>query len=125
MYLTGEEEPAPPPGLEVPFGPGDNNIGPDAEASLEAALAAIQAAPPTARLLVEGHADSDGDEAYNGALSLRRAQAVASGSSRRAASTSPRGPSSLGARTRHSHPRTPPRVPRETGVVVVVEPSPA
>jgi hypothetical protein len=76
-YLTGEEQPAPAPALMVPFGMGGDDIGPAAEAPLQAALAAIQGAPPESPVLVEGHADSAGDDAYNDALSLRRAQAVA------------------------------------------------
>ena len=46
------------------------------EASLYDLLQAIDEAPPDTRLIVEGHADGAGDDAYNRALSTRRAEAV-------------------------------------------------
>ena len=46
------------------------------EASLYDLLQAIDEAPPDTRLIVEGHADGNGDDAHNRALSTRRAEAV-------------------------------------------------
>lgn len=46
------------------------------EASLYDVLAAIEQAPAAAHIIIEGHADGTGDEAYNRALSLRRAEEV-------------------------------------------------
>ena len=62
---------------EVPFASGGAQLGGDADAALQAALAAIQAAAPDSPVLVEGHADSAGDDEYNADLSRQRAQAVA------------------------------------------------
>jgi outer membrane protein OmpA-like peptidoglycan-associated protein len=66
-----------PPPAEVPFAAGGAQLDGDADAALQAALAAIQAATPDSPVLVEGHADNDGDDEYNADLSRQRAQAVA------------------------------------------------
>lgn len=46
------------------------------EASLYDVLAAIEHAPASARIVIEGHADGTGDPDYNRALSLHRAEEV-------------------------------------------------
>jgi outer membrane protein OmpA-like peptidoglycan-associated protein len=46
------------------------------EASLYDLLRSIDEAPSDVRVIVEGHADGTGDDAYNRALSTRRAEAV-------------------------------------------------
>jgi outer membrane protein OmpA-like peptidoglycan-associated protein len=78
-YAAAEDRPPPPatPVAEVPFAAGGAQLDGDADAALQAALAAIQAATPDSPVLVEGHADNDGDDEYNADLSRQRAQAVA------------------------------------------------
>ena len=62
---------------DVLFDPGEAALRPDAVPSLRSIVTAIQAAPPGAALLVEGHTDSLGETAYNDALALARAEGVA------------------------------------------------
>ncbi len=62
---------------DVLFDPGEASLRPDAIPSLQSIVTAIQAAPPDAALLVEGHTDSLGETAYNDALALARAEGVA------------------------------------------------
>ncbi len=78
-YAAAEDGPPPAdtPVAEVPFAAGGAQLDGDADAALGAALAAVQAAPPESPVLVEGHADSAGDDEYNADLSRQRAQAVA------------------------------------------------
>ncbi len=62
---------------DVLFDPGESALRPDAIPSLRSIVTAIQAAPPGAAVLVEGHTDSLGETAYNDALALARAEGVA------------------------------------------------
>jgi outer membrane protein OmpA-like peptidoglycan-associated protein len=54
----------------------DTELSSCGEASLYDLLRAIDEAPPDTHLVVEGHADGSGEDAYNRALSTRRAEAV-------------------------------------------------
>lgn len=64
--------------LPVQFAFGSAEILPAAREQLDALAAGIQLLPPQRRLVVEGHTDAVGGEAYNRVLSQRRADAVKS-----------------------------------------------
>lgn len=76
-------EPAPvsrpdcPPALIVMFAPGSVKLHPAEQAKLQSLTAWLRQHPQS-RLLLEGYADSTGDEQTNLVLSYRRAKAVAS-----------------------------------------------
>jgi outer membrane protein OmpA-like peptidoglycan-associated protein len=61
---------------DVLFDTGQATLKPGADLSLDRLATYLKAHPQT-RILVEGHTDSVGSDAYNDALSLRRADAVA------------------------------------------------
>jgi len=61
---------------DVLFDTGQATLKPGADLSLDRLAAYLRAHPQT-RILIEGHTDSRGSDAYNDALSERRAQAVA------------------------------------------------
>ncbi|APR86632.1 Flagellar motor rotation protein MotB [Minicystis rosea] len=61
---------------EVLFALDSDTLAPSAAGELDRVIAAIRARPG-ARVTVEGHTDDQGDDAYNQALSERRARAVA------------------------------------------------
>jgi outer membrane protein OmpA-like peptidoglycan-associated protein len=61
---------------DVLFDTGQATLKPGADLSLNRLAAYLKAHPQT-RILIEGHTDSRGSDAYNDALSERRAQAVA------------------------------------------------
>lgn len=73
---TPAPEPVPMPAPRVRFAFDDATIPPEAAPELDA-IAAWLAAHPATSIRVDGHADPRGGEAYNHALSVRRAQAVA------------------------------------------------
>lgn len=62
--------------LPVPFAFGSAEILPAAREQLDALAAGIHLLPPQHPLVVEGHTDAVGSDAYNRTLSLRRADAV-------------------------------------------------
>jgi outer membrane protein OmpA-like peptidoglycan-associated protein len=61
---------------DVLFDTGQATLKPGADLSLDRLAAYLKTHPQT-RILIEGHTDSVGSDAYNDALSLRRADAVA------------------------------------------------
>ncbi len=82
VHLLGEAPPAPvePPAqalsLQVRFSFDSAEIAAVARPQLDALAAGIRMLPPDRAVLVEGHTDAVGSDAYNRELSLRRAQAV-------------------------------------------------
>lgn len=60
---------------QVRFGFGTSTVEPHFQAALDKAADELLAEPGT-RVVVEGHTDDVGDEAYNNELGLRRAEAV-------------------------------------------------
>lgn len=64
--------------LPVPFAFDSADILPSAKQQLDAIAAGIRMLPATQRVVIEGHTDAVGSEAYNEQLSQRRAQAVLS-----------------------------------------------
>lgn len=62
---------------DVLFALDSATVEPDAGAELDAAAAAVAAAAGSGQVVVTGHTDDQGQQAYNQDLSLRRARAVA------------------------------------------------
>ncbi|HEX6019870.1 MAG TPA: OmpA family protein [Burkholderiaceae bacterium] len=62
--------------LPVPFAFDSADILPQAKVQLDAVAAGIRLLPPTQKVVIEGHTDALGSEAYNDDLSQRRAQSV-------------------------------------------------
>jgi outer membrane protein OmpA-like peptidoglycan-associated protein len=62
--------------LPVPFSFDSARILPESREQLEAVIEGIKLAPPGVHILVEGHTDATGSDAYNMLLSFRRAEAV-------------------------------------------------
>ncbi|MFO1224243.1 MAG: OmpA family protein [Burkholderiaceae bacterium] len=62
--------------LPVPFAFDSADILPQAKAQLDAVAAGIRLLPPTQKVVIEGHTDAVGSDAYNEDLSQRRAQSV-------------------------------------------------
>jgi len=77
MVMTGEGRTAYVAPSGVLFDTDQASLRPDATAALLAIARQIKAAAPGAHLLIEGHTDDRGDEAYGVTLSERRAEAVA------------------------------------------------
>jgi len=61
---------------KIRFAPGQVEISPTSFLLLDDIVTLIQANPGIRLISIEGHSDSDGDEAYNRQLSARRAEAV-------------------------------------------------
>jgi len=64
--------------VPVPFAFDSADILPQAKAQLDAVAAGIRLLPPTQKVVIEGHTDAVGGEAYNEDLSQRRARSVRS-----------------------------------------------
>jgi OmpA-OmpF porin, OOP family len=62
--------------LPVPFAFDSADILPAAKAQLDAIAAGIRMLPAAQRVVIEGHTDATGSDAYNESLSQRRAQSV-------------------------------------------------
>lgn len=62
--------------LPVPFAFDSADLLPDARLQLDAVAEGIQMLPPDRRIVIEGHTDAVGPDAYNHTLSERRAEAV-------------------------------------------------
>ena len=75
-YTAGASEATSPVPVDVRFDEDSTALRPEDEPFLRSVATALQAAPPTATVAVEGHADSTGPADYNDDLSQRRAQAV-------------------------------------------------
>jgi OmpA-OmpF porin, OOP family len=78
LKLLTEPEPAKALSLPVHFEFDSANIVPTARPQLDALAAGIKLLPPTQKVVIEGHTDGVGSEAYNLTLSQRRAAAVKS-----------------------------------------------
>ena len=75
-YTAGEAQPISPDPVDVRFDEDSTVLRAEDEPFLRSVAAAVQDAPPSATVTVEGHADSGGSDDYNDELSQRRAQAV-------------------------------------------------
>jgi len=62
--------------LPVPFAFDSAEILPGAKAQLDAVAAGIRLLPATQKVVIEGHTDAIGGDAYNETLSTRRAESV-------------------------------------------------
>lgn len=62
--------------LPVRFALNSSDIAPSARTQLDALAEGIKLLPPTQKIIVEGHTDATGGDAYNLLLSQRRAAAV-------------------------------------------------
>lgn len=71
-----DEAPASALSLPVHFEFDSAAILPEARGQLDALAEGIRLLPPERRVVIEGHTDASGDDAYNRQLSLRRAAAV-------------------------------------------------
>lgn len=83
VRLTGDAAPADPApkrasglALQVQFAFGSANIQPEARGQLDAVAEGIRMLPSEQSIVIEGHTDAVGSEAYNMQLSTRRAMAV-------------------------------------------------
>ena len=75
-YTAGATESTIPVPVDVRFDEDSTALRPEDEPFLRSVATAVQGAPATATVTVEGHADSTGPADYNDDLSQRRAQAV-------------------------------------------------
>ena len=78
LKLLNEPEPAKALSLPVHFSFDSAAIAPSARPQLDALAEGIRLLPPTQKVVIEGHTDAVGSEAYNLLLSQRRAAAVKS-----------------------------------------------
>jgi outer membrane protein OmpA-like peptidoglycan-associated protein len=78
LRLLTEPEPAKALSLPVHFSFDSAAIAPSARPQLDALAEGIKLLPPTEKVVIEGHTDAVGTEAYNMQLSQRRAAAVKS-----------------------------------------------
>ena len=62
--------------LPIRFGFDSSQVLPESIPALEAVASGIKLAGPSARIVIEGHTDAAGSDAYNATLSERRALAV-------------------------------------------------
>jgi outer membrane protein OmpA-like peptidoglycan-associated protein len=75
-YTADATQPVSPVPVDVRFDEDSTALRPEDEPFLRGVVAAVQAAPPSATVTIDGHADSGGPDDYNDELSQRRAQAV-------------------------------------------------